>query len=516
MAPMTTLKHDDAALGALALSHLEQVVAIDSASDEHSQTVPTTPGQTHLADHLAGFFRARGAAVERDAHANIIATFAARGAGIGKPPVALMVHLDTAPGTCAVPGLEVAREWNGAAVSYPKNARLCVDVATYPATACFKGHDLVHGPGDAPFGLDDKLGLTHLMTLAALLAEHPEIEHPPLLLIGRPDEEVGREEALLGLADLLAARGVRHGFTIDGLDPYEINVANFNAAHARLRFPARPVDAKAGVAVEVFLGGVNTHGATAHAEGSRSAVRFAAELCAALDGAPTAFQVVPDRHCDGTLTVRLPSADGIAPLSAQVEAIVGPHFPRGASFRIGEPSADDGPIDCAVADALAFVRTFIADDAVWPLLAEDSKGGQGYSAPYRIVSDDDGAVLDIRIRDFVPAGIGARKAQIARLAPFGVHLTLIDQYGDMSPRLEGHPQLIEWPKAAAERLGVGAPVQPIRGGTGVDPFLDRGVFVANLGTGYFAPESEKEFTSLQLMAGHARWLVELVQVIARG
>ena len=38
------------------LSHLEAVVAIDSDSDENSQSVPTTPGQTELADFLVGFF----------------------------------------------------------------------------------------------------------------------------------------------------------------------------------------------------------------------------------------------------------------------------------------------------------------------------------------------------------------------------------------------------------------------------------------------------------------------------
>ena len=53
-------------------------------------------------------------------------------------------------------------------------------------------------------------------------------------------------------------------------------------------------------------------------------------------------------------------------------------------------------------------------------------------------------------------------------------------------------------------------LMPIRGGTGVDPFLDNGVSIGNLGTGYFAPESEKELTSLQTMAAHARWLLALV------
>ena len=35
-----------------------------------------------------------------------------------------------------------------------------------------------------------------------------------------------------GLADTLKAEGVTHGYTIDGLDPFEINIENFNAARA--------------------------------------------------------------------------------------------------------------------------------------------------------------------------------------------------------------------------------------------------------------------------------------------
>ena len=50
----------------------------------------------------------------------------------------------------------------------------------------------------------------------------------------------------------------------------------------------------------------------------------------------------------------------------------------------------------------------------------------------------------------------------------------------------------------------------------MDPFLVRGVAIANLGTGYFAPESEKELTSLQLMATHARWLCALVAEACAG
>ena len=66
--------------------------------------------------------------------------------------------------------------------------------------------------------------------------------------------------------------------------------------------------------------------------------------------------------------------------------------------------------------------------------------------------------------------------------------------------------------AGADAIGLVAPLLPIRGGTGVDPFLNVGIAVANLGTGYFAPESEKELTSLEMLSQHARWLLALVQV----
>lgn len=91
---------------------------------------------------------------------------------------------------------------------------------------------------------------------------------------------------------------------------------------------------------------------------------------------------------------------------------------------------------------------------------------------------------------------------------------IVQQYINMGPQLIHRTRLVRWPERAARAIAVNARQLPIRGGTGVDPFLDRGVLIANLGTGYFAPESEKEFTSLEMMAAHARWLTALVQIAA--
>ena len=84
----------------------------------------------------------------------------------------------------------------------------------------------------------------------------------------------------------------------------------------------------------------------------------------------------------------------------------------------------------------------------------------------------------------------------------------------MGPMLARFPDVPRYADEAARRAGVAAERRPIRGGTGVDPFLDVGIPIANLGTGYFAPESEKELTSRQNIARHVPWFSALVGVIA--
>lgn len=500
-----TPRLSDAELGARSLRHLELVVAIDSQSDERSTAIPTTEGQRVLATWLSGFFAALGATVERDEHANVLATFPGVGPLADRPPVAMLVHLDTARGTRAVPRLHVVRGWKGDRIPYPKNPTIQVDLATYPAAAEFRGQDVVHGDGDCPFGLDDKLGLAHLMTLATLLRDHPDVARPPLILVGRPDEEVGRHEAVVGLAALFAARGVRHAYTIDGILPFEINVENFEAAMARVVFPHGPVAAE-GVHLVARIGGVNTHGATAAAEGHRAAPRLVAEWAAAApELVVTGFVSDSLRDCDAVVGATVP-VGAVERVRAALAATMAPHLPRGASFSLEEGVA--GEPTAAAGATIAWLQRFYASAPGFTLPCEDSSGRDGYTHPFRANPVDGGLRLDLRVRDFEKDGLERRLAHVRALAPA---VEIVRQYVNMGPRLAAHPELVTWATEAAAEIGVTPRVTPIRGGTGVDPFLDVGIPVANLGTGYFSPESEKELTSLQTMAGHARWLFALAQ-----
>lgn len=500
-----------AAIAAMCRDHLEAVVAIESSSDPDSTTFPSTTGQVRLARHLGEFFSRLGVAVTHDADANVIATLAGRGWCAELAPLVLMVHLDTVRGTRPLPHLYLCQSWDGRDVPYPRNPRLHVNLANYPDVLPYLGHDLLHGDGVAPFGLDDKLGMAYLMTLVRLLVEEPDIPHRPLFLIARPDEELGSSKTLAQLGDWLAARRVSQGYTLDGHLPFEINVDNFYAMSGWIRFPSRPCSAESEQVLDIRLHGVNTHPATAKSEGNRGAVRLAAEVMGELAGQRVrawGFTTDPDRDCDGLLRVAVAGAAERAAVERALAAVFGPHQCRGAFFSIAAGRDPQGEL--AADELLAFVRSFLASSAEEPILAEDSTDFQGYTHPARVRPRPEGLLLEFRIRDFAKDKLAARCAHLTAFAA-GRPMAIEHQYDNVGPKLTERSALLARAHAAAQGSGQQVHCLPVRGGTGVDALVERGVCVANLGTGYFAPESEKEFTSLQLMAQHTAWLVALVQ-----
>ena len=506
---------DFSTLSEWSLEHLQQVVAIDSQSDETSPSIPSTEGQRNLSRALERFFSAFGYATEQDDCANLVVRIPAT--VDGAPKLALMVHIDTAEGTQPLDKLLLAPRWTGAPVPYPSNTRLHVSSDAYPATREFLGEDLVHGTGETPFGLDDKLGMAHLMTLARILAE-PGYNHGEILLVFRPDEEIGRMEALVALARRLADEGVRHGYTIDGIAPFEVNVENFNAAGARLVIPERPI-AVGKHRVSLRMTGVKSHGATAKAEGYLNALTVTAQCASEWSGQVIPVQFVTNSlaETNAELELAASSETDLDSAIASLRAALMRHEQRGAHLEVLNKSEGPETASGSVAYALKMVRQFIRSEGPLPRLSEHSEGWEGYSNPYSLVSDNTGkGVLRFRLRDFDPAALKEREAHVTAIVDaFGLseHLVIESQYTNMGPQLAAFPELSSWAVAALQPMGIKPKLDPIRGGTGVDPFIDRGIGVANLGTGYFAPESEKEFTSVQSLTRHAQWLTYLVQVV---
>jgi di/tripeptidase len=524
-----------AVLADLGSAFLSDVIAIDSHSDERSETIPSTEGQRTLARHIGDILRPLGIDSVLDDGGTLIAEMKGNRPG---PKMVLMVHIDTARGTEAVPKLAVVPSWKGDRVPFAENPDLVVSAEHYPETGVFIGEDLLFGPGKSPAGFDDKVGVALLLTLAHALAKDPSLPRPDLVLAFRPDEEIGRHAAVVGLAGELAKRGVRFGYTVDGIAPFEVNVENFHAARVVLHIDGRPIvvdDAALAREVTLQVTGVKSHGATAKAEGYLNAsiilVRALAGLSRRQDVLPVSFQSEPLCEVDATMVFHLRGPDAAAleraerALTDAFKAEITPHAWRGAKLAVLSRKETDprSPPSDAAMRAFAHLATFVKSDGPRPLLSEESSGYQGYTNPCSLHRVDDGKRrgqdVEYRVRDFDRALLDARIAHLRALAaqgPGDIGVTVTEQYVNMGPALAPYPALVTFAADAARAIGRETVLQPIRGGTGVDPFLDVSIPVANIGTGYFAPESEKELTSRQSIGRHAEWLIALVGGVAKG
>jgi di/tripeptidase len=514
---------------------LGDVIAIDSHSDERSDTIPSTEGQRTLARHIGEILASLGIESTLDDTGTLIAELKGNAPG---PKMVLMVHIDTARGTEAVPELAVLPSWDGGRVPFAANPSLVVSAAHYAETQVFVGEDLLFGPGKAPIGLDDKVGVALVLTLAHALARDPALPRPDLVLAFRPDEEIGRHSAVIGLSKDLASRGVRFGYTVDGIAPFEVNVENFNAARVVMHLEGRPIvvdDAPLAREITLQVTGVKSHGATAKAEGYLNAsvilVRALSGLSRRQDVLPVSYQSDPLCEVDATLVFHLRGADVTALERAEralVDAFtaeVTPHDWRGAKVAVLSRKDVDprSPPSDAAMRAFAHLATFLKSEGPRPLLSEESSGHEGYTNPCFLHRVDDGPRrgqdVEYRVRDFERRALDARIAHLRALAAQGpgeIGVTVTEQYVNMGGALAPYPALVTFASDAARAIGRETVVQPIRGGTGVDPFLDVGIPVANIGTGYFAPESEKELTSKQSIGRHAEWLIALVATVAKG
>ena len=519
-------------LAELGTANLTRVIAVDSQSDERSNSVPSTIGQRRLSEMLASFFSDLGFEASLDSTANLLVRVPATDGASGAPKLAFMVHMDTSRGTEAVEHLESLAAWDGSRIPFPQNDRLQVTVKNYPQTQVYVGDDILFGPGRYPIGLDDKLGMSEMMTLGQVLAEEPEIPHGDLMFICRPDEEIGRMAAVEGLAEELARRGIRYAYTLDGLAPFEVEVENFHASRAIIKIHGETLAQPAAEARRITLrvDGCKSHGATAKAEGYLNAtvifVRAMDALAGRDDIVPIRFVTDLKAETDADLTFRISGADTAAVDAAEAAVVAAfsdvctPHAWKGARVTVAsrdDLGADAGPVSDEVVRLLGFLRAFLGSNGPMPMLSEDSDDYERYSNPYQVDPGDGHVRLYFRLRDFDRGVLDAREAHIRALVGDSddrLELEIEQQYVNMGPSLAPYPELVTWAKEAAEAMEAKIHQCPIRGGTGVDPFLARDIPVANLGTGYFAPESEKEFTSRQTIGRHVMWLVHLVQRVA--
>ena len=217
-----------------AYERLLNYVQFDTASNEASETCPSTPGQLELGRALVEEMRLMGISNARmDENGYVYGEIPANAEGF--PTIGLIAHMDTVDCVPALPmHARIVENYDGGAVQLEGGDVL--DPADYPELKNRAGKDLIVTDGRTLLGADDKAGVAEIMTACEQLLSQ-NLPHGEVRIAFTPDEEIGRG------ADRFDVKGFGADFayTVDGDELGGIEYENFNAASAQLTFHGRSV-----------------------------------------------------------------------------------------------------------------------------------------------------------------------------------------------------------------------------------------------------------------------------------
>lgn len=299
-------------------------VRLDTRSDPHSDTCPSTPGQWVLLRLLETELKDIGVAdVRLNADGYVLATIPSTSKNTGAPRLAWFAHVDTATELPGGAKPIVHRKYDGRPITLPDDPTQQITVDTTPHLREKVGQDIITASGTTLLGADDKAGIAVMMSAVRHLLHHPEIPHGIIRVCFNPDEEIARGMTRLKLDELAADVG----YTLDGEDLGEIDYETFSADAAVLEI--RGVSIHPGLAKGVMVNALRLAGSFL----SALPAEVSPERTAGRDGFIHPVEV--DGNAD-RCTVRLILRDfelaGLAAKRAAVEQVV-------AGLRIVEPRA---------------------------------------------------------------------------------------------------------------------------------------------------------------------------------
>ena len=257
-----------------AVERFLRYVRVDTQSDPHSDTYPSTAKQLDLLRLLLEELRALGLEdAEIDDNAYVTATLPAT-VDEDAPTIGFLAHVDVFPG---VPGDGVEPRvvrYEGGRLELPGDPSVALDPEESPALADHVGHELVTSDGTTLLGADDKGGVAEIMAAVSYLVRHTEIRHGPIRIGFTPDEEIGKGTDHFDIERF----GAVAAYTMDGSKRGEIEDETFSALQAKVTFH-----------------GISTHTGTAKGRLVNS-LKVAARFLAALPADTLSPETTEDRE----------------------------------------------------------------------------------------------------------------------------------------------------------------------------------------------------------------------------
>ncbi|HBK83657.1 MAG TPA: peptidase T [Flavobacterium sp.] len=213
-------------------------VTIDTESDPHSSTTPSTFKQWDLANKLVDELKSIGMhEVTIDKNAYVMATLPSN-VSHKVPTIGFISHFDTTPDfTGANVKPQIIENYNGQDIILNAEKNIILSPSYFEDLLLYKGQTLITTDGTTLLGADDKAGITEIVSAMEYLIAHPEVEHGKIRIAFTPDEEIGRGAHKFDVEKF----GCEWAYTMDGSQIGELEYENFNAASAKIIFKGKSV-----------------------------------------------------------------------------------------------------------------------------------------------------------------------------------------------------------------------------------------------------------------------------------
>lgn len=219
------------------LDRFLRYVAIDTQSDENSESQPSAAKELDLLKLLCKELNDMGVEATLDEYGYVMGTLPSN---IDKKVSAIgfIAHVDTSPdasGANIKP--QIIENYDGSDIALKGVPGLYLKPSEFPELLAHKGETIITTDGTTLLGADDKAGVAEIMNAVQYMVEHPEFKHGDIKIGFTPDEEIGR-----GVVKFDVKRfGADYAYTMDGGEIGELEFENFNAASAKIHIQGRNV-----------------------------------------------------------------------------------------------------------------------------------------------------------------------------------------------------------------------------------------------------------------------------------
>ena len=212
-------------------------VKVNTRSDEHSTTTPSTQSQVDFANNILI------PEMKRVGLENVY--YLPNGYAIGTLPandpsfthkIGLISHMDTADFNAESVNPQIIENYDGGVIPLGQSG-FNLDPVDFASLKKYKGQTLITTDGTTLLGSDDKSGIAEIMTAIEYLTTHPDIKHCEIRVGFGPDEEIGVGADKFDAIDF----DVDFAYTVDGGPLGELQFETFSAASAEITFQGRNV-----------------------------------------------------------------------------------------------------------------------------------------------------------------------------------------------------------------------------------------------------------------------------------